>query len=90
MAALKSTVASVPAGYVLCLTYASASTGKIDGRGGEATSKVLGAYSGDMLNNNSKRLLGFVKDNKLALLNATFCTLKIGMLHMFESTMRSK
>ena len=45
LAALNSTVASVPArAYVFVLTDANARTGKIWEEGGEAGSKVLGAY----------------------------------------------
>ena len=47
-------------------------TGKRWDGGGEADSKVLGAYSRDVLNENGKLLLGFAEDNKLALLNTFF------------------
>ena len=61
MAALNCTVASVPAReYVFVLTDANARTGKICEGGGEADSKVLGAYGRDKLNENVKILLGFV------------------------------
>ena len=43
-----------------------------------------------MLNDNGKRLLDFVEDNKLPLLNNSLCTLKSGMFYTFESTKRSK
>ena len=59
MAALKSTVPSVPAReYVFVLT--------------DANAKVLGAYGRDVLNENGKLVLGFAEDNKLALLNCFF------------------
>ena len=68
MVALNRTVASVPAReYVFDLTDASARTGKRGEGGGEAESKVLGAYDQDVLNKNGKLLLGFAEDNKLAL-----------------------
>ena len=77
MAALNRTVASVPAReYVFVLTDANARTGKRDEGGGEADSKVLGAYGRDKLDENGKLLLGFAEDNKLALLNTFFCTPK--------------
>ena len=58
MAALNSTVASVPArDYVAVLADANARTGKRDEGGGEAGSKVLGAYGRDVLNENGKLLL---------------------------------
>ena len=69
MAALNCTVASLPAReYVFVLTDANARTGKRGDGGGEAGNKVLGAYGRDKLNENGKLLLGFAKDNKLALL----------------------
>ena len=55
MAALNCTVASVPARkYFFVLTYANVRTGKRGEGGGEANSKVLGAYGRDMLNENGK------------------------------------
>ena len=86
MAALNCTVASVTAReYVFVLTDANARAG-----GGEADSKVLGAYGRDMLNENGKLLLGFTEDNKLALLNTFFCTLESGVSYTFQSANRSK
>ena len=79
MAALNCTVASVPAReYIFGLTDANARTGKRGEGGGEADSKVLGAYGRDKLNENGKLLLGFTDNNKLALLNTFFCTPKSG------------
>ena len=78
MAAHNCTVASVPAReYVIILTDADARTGKRGEGGGEADSKVLGAYGRDKLNENGKLLLVFAEDNKLALLNTFFCTPKV-------------
>ena len=75
MAAVKCTVASVPAReYVFILTDANARTGKRGEGGVEADRKVLGAYGRDMLNENGKLLQGFAEDNKIALLNTFFCT----------------
>ena len=69
MAALNCTIALVPAReYVFVLTDANARTGKRGEGRGEAGSKVLGAYSRDMLNENGKLLLGFTEDNKIALI----------------------
>ena len=91
MAALNCTVASVPAReYVFALTDANARTGKRGKGGGEAGSKVLGAYSRDKLNENGKLLLGFADDNKLALLNTFFCTPNSGLSYTFQSANRSK
>ena len=91
MAALNCTVASVPAReYVFVLTDAIARTGKRGEGGGEAGSKVLGAYGQDKLNENGKLLLGFAVDNKLACLNTFFCTLKSGASYTFQSVNRSK
>ena len=90
IAALNCTVASMPAQeYVFGLTDASARTGKRGKSEGEADSKVLGAYGRDMLNKNSKLLLGFAEDNKLAL-NTFFCTCKSGVSYTFQSANRSK
>ena len=59
MAALNSTVASVPAPeYVSVLTDANARTGKRGEGGGEVDINVLGAYGRDVLNENGKLLLG--------------------------------
>ena len=65
-------------------------TGKRGEGGGEADSKVLGAYGRDKLNENGKLLLGFAEDNKLALLNTFFCTPKSGASYPFQSANRSK
>ena len=60
MAALNCTVASVSAReYVFVFTDASATPGKRGEGGGEADSKVLGAYGRDKLNENGKLLQGF-------------------------------
>ena len=78
MAAINCTVASVPAReYVFVLTDANARAGKRGECGGEADSKLLGAYGRDKLNKNSKLLLGFAEDNKLAFLNTFFYTPKM-------------
>ena len=91
MAALNCTVASVPAReYVFVLTDANARTGKRGEGGGEADSKVLGAYGRNKLNKNRKLLLGFAEDNKLALLNTLFYTPKSGMSYTFQSANSSK
>ena len=91
MAALNCTVASVPAlEYVFVLTDANVRTRKRGEGGGETDSKVLGAYGQDKLNENGKLLLGFAEDNKLALLNTFFCTLKSGVPYTFQSANRSK
>ena len=83
VAALNCTVASVPAReYVFVLTDANARTGK--------RVEVLGAYGRDKLNENGKLLLGFAKDNKLALLNTLFCAPKSGVSYTFQSANRSK
>ena len=58
--------------------------------GGEADSKVLGAYRRDMLNENGKLLLGFAEYNKLALLKTLFCTPKSGVSFTLQSANRSK
>ena len=91
MAALNCTVASVPAReYVFVLTDANARTGKRGEGGGEADSKVLGAYGRDKLKENGKLLLGFAEDNKLALLDTFFCIPKSGISYTFQSANRSK
>ena len=91
MAAPNCTVASVPAReYVFVLTDANARTGKRGEGGGETDSKVLGAYGRDKLNENGKLLLGFAKDNELALLNTLFFTPKSGVSYAFQSANRSK
>ena len=91
MAALKCTVASIPAReYVSVLTDENARTAKRGEDGGEADRKVLGAYGRDKLNENGKLLLGFAEDNKLALLNTLFCTPKSGVSYTFQSANRSK
>ena len=91
MAALNCTMASVPAReYVFVLTDANARIGTSGEGGGEADSKVLGAYDRDKLNKNGKLLLGFAEDNKLALPNTFFCTPKSGVSYAFQSANRSK
>ncbi|CAN0291898.1 unnamed protein product, partial [Ascophyllum nodosum] len=91
MVALNCTVASVPArGYVFVLTDANARTGKRGEGGGEADSKVLGAYGRDKLTENRKQLLGFAEDNNLALLNTFFYTPKSGVSSTFQSANPSK
>ena len=91
MAALNCTVASLPAReYVFVLTDANARIGKRGEGGGEADSKVLGAYGRDKFNENGKLLLGFAEDNKLALLNTLFCTPKSGVSYTFQSANRSR
>ena len=68
MAALNSTVVSVPARkYVFLLTYETARTEKRSEGSGDAGCKVLGAYDRDVLNENDKPILGFVEDDKLVL-----------------------
>ena len=67
MAALNSTVASVPTReYVFDFTDAYARTGKRGKEGGETDSKVLGACGQDVLNENEKTT---AEDSKLALRN---------------------
>ena len=91
MAALNCTVASVPAReYVFVLTDANARTGKRGEGGGEAGSKVLGAYGRDRLLETGKLLLGFAEDNKFALLNTFFCTPKRGVTYTLQNANRSK
>ena len=91
MAALNSTVALVPPRkYVFVSTDANARTRKRGEGGGEARNMVLGAYGRHVLNENSKLLLGFVEDNKLALQNNSFCTPKSGMSYTSQSSNRSK
>ena len=59
MAALNSTVASVPArAFAFLLIDANARAGRRGRGGGGADSKVLGAYGREMLNRNGKLLLG--------------------------------
>ena len=53
-------------------------------------SKALGAYDRDVLNENGKLLLRFAEDNKLALLNTSFCTPKSGVSYTFQSANRGK
>ena len=91
MAALSCIVAAVPAREcVFVLTDAHARTGKRGEGGGEADSKVFGASSRDVLNENGKLLLGFAEDNKLALLNTFFFTPKRGVSYMLQSPNRSE
>ena len=61
------------------MTDANARTGKRGEAGGETDSKVLGAYGRGVLNRNSKLLLRFAEDNKLALLNTFFIAPKRGV-----------
>ena len=51
---------------------------------------MLGAYGRDKLNENGNLLLDFAEDNKIALLNTFFCTLKSGVSYTFQSANRSK
>ena len=91
MAALNSTVASVPARqYVFVLTDANARTGKGGEGGGEAGNKVVGAYGRDVLNENGKLKLGFLEKIKPTLLNTLFCPLKSGVSYTFQNANRSK
>ena len=91
MATLNCHVASVPAQeYVFVLTDANARTGKRDEGGVEADIKVLGAYGRNKFNENSKLLMGFAEDNKLALLGTLLCTPKSGVSYTFRSANRSK
>ena len=92
MTALNSTVASVPAReYVFVLTDANARTGKTGEGGGEADSKVLGAYGRDKLNENGNySWVSQTEVNKPALLNNCFCTSKSGVSYTFQSANRSK
>ena len=76
--------------YVFVFIIANARTGKRGQGGGETDSKVLGAYDRDKLNENSKLLLGFADDNKLALLRTFFCIPKSGASYTFQSANRSK
>ena len=89
-AALNCTVASVPTRDIFVLTDANAWEGKRGEGGGEADSKVLGAYRRDKLNENGKLLLVFAEDNKLALLSLFFSTPKSGVSHTFQSANHSK
>ena len=90
MAAFNYTVASMPAReYVLVLTDANARTQKRGEGGGEADSKVLGAYGRDKPNENGKLLLGFAEENKLDLLSTFFCTPKSGVSYTLQSANRS-
>ena len=77
MAALNCTVASVPTRDIFVLTDANAWEGKRGEGGGEADTKVLGAYGRDKLNENGKLLPVFAEDNKLAFLNLFFSTPKV-------------
>ena len=90
-AALNSTVASMSAReYVFVLTDANVRTRKRGGGGGEAGSRVLGAYGQHVLNENGKLRLGFAEDNKLALPNTFFCIPTSGVSYTFQSVNRSK
>ena len=75
---------------IFVFTYTKARTGKRSEGRGEADSKVLGSYGRDVLNENDKLLLGFAKDNTLALLNTFFCTPKCGVSYTFPSANSSK
>ena len=93
MAILISTVASVPAREcVFVITDENARTGRRGEGGGEADSKVLGAYDRDVLNNNGKLLLGFAEDNKLAPLNTFFESPKVACptVHILPTTASDK
>ena len=73
MAALNSTVPSVPAReYAFVLTHEDVRTGKRGEGSGEEGCKVLGAYGRDGSNEKDQPLLCFAEDNKLALLNTYF------------------
>ena len=90
MAALNSTVASVPVrNDVFVLIDAKARTGKRGEGGGGVDSKVLGAYGRDVLHKNGKLFLGFAEDNTLSLLNAFFATSKVAFF-TFQSANLSK
>ena len=88
MAALNSTVASVPALEYFALTDVNAKTGRSGEGDREADSKVLGAYGRDVLNDNGKLLLGSREDSKLALLFLR--TPKSRMSYTFQSANRNK
>ena len=51
---------------------------------------VLGAYARDELNNNSKRLLKFATDNKLAVTNTFFSTRKSGISHTYNGVIEDR
>ena len=90
MAALSSTVASIPAReYVFVLTEANARTGKISEGGGEEDIKILGADDRDVLKKKHNLLLDFAEDDELTLLDMLFCTLKSGVSYTFQSANRS-
>ena len=73
MAAINSTVASMPAReYVSVLTDVNARTGKRGEGGGVAGRKVLGGYGRNVPNVNGNLLLGFAEDKKLAPLTTIF------------------
>ena len=77
--------------YVFVLTDVNARTGKRGEGGGEAGTKVLGAYDRDVLNECGKLLLSFAGDNKLALLNTNLiCTPKSAVSYTFQSAKHSK
>ena len=91
MSANNCTLASMPAReYVFVSSDANGRTEKRGEGGGEADSKVLGAYDIDKLNENGKLLLGFAEDSKLALLNTFFFATKIGVSYTLQSANRSK
>ena len=90
MAALNSTASEPAREYIFVLTDENARTGKRGDGGGEADSKMLGAYGRDVLNENGTLQLGFAEHNKLALLNTFFCTPKTDVSYIFQSANRSK
>ena len=91
MAALNCTVASVAAReYLFVLTAASARKRERGYCEREADSKVLDAYGRNMLNENGKLLLGFVDDNKFALLHIFVYTPKSGVSCTFQSANRGE
>ena len=70
MAALNSTVASVPAReHVFDVTSANTRAGRKGCESGVAKIKVFGAYYRGVLKENRKLLPGFEQDNKLVFLN---------------------
>ena len=90
-AALKSTVASMPAlENIFVLRDANTRAGKRGEGGGVAGRKVFGVYGRDVLSVNGKLLLGFAEDNSLALLTTLFWITKSGVSYTFQSANRSK
>ena len=81
---LNNVVSGVPSGdHLLVLMDANARTGKRESAC--ASSKEMGAYGRDELNNNGERLLLHAADNKLALLNTFFATRARGVSFTFQS-----